>query len=942
MDSFGEFARFAFELGQVRYTDTNPKTYPMRQRCEGAKLEIPPFSATRFLCTPPGPEGDPLAAVSPALCSARLHCLARSGASVCAQGPMSSSVERICSMHLPATRVGHRRSQHYNGHHRLVGPQASAVMSFDRSRKSRPATENNSEYVFHCWILDKAFPTHCALSCGIVAGVAHFAWAVFSQPSDAVMDKATPMAARAVHAAMGFMFAVLALVVAVWFALSHLPGRSPERVNLAARLTLFSAAVALPLMRFLRVCVLPIEDLRMQLQTIAEAPIGWMIMSGMITGAVFRFQFNASTQAWPCVALGSAVTACAWLISHSRLEADRPGSGVTALPTAAIAICVPMGFFIYGRAEQELIRPWWRRAVQQQPVQQQQSVHDREERRWQMLPTPPPSPPNSTLPPGPLSGPLPPVVDDQLVGPSACGVGDATEEQHPELQASSVSLADETSFTRARSFSRSNTISVSFGRSNTRRSIGEEQRTSFHQQCDEIKIVVNRYFRNRRWVVHESTQRWLVPWDWARMFAVLFLSVVSPVEITVRKDYELNWLTIAGFVWNAMFAADMLITFNRAYAVSRDTDSRLIFNRRNIAHRYLRGWFFVDLVSTIPYDMPLVYMATSGRNVEEDFQYTIRIISFLKVIRAVKLIIVVRAAVSFLTHRLRFTFASAEIFRLLAFMAFMVHYLACLWMYTGLHTQPSETTWLVNETTWIDNEGLRIYEQTGYVHHLYGVAVFVSIVAVFGGVSSVSPMNSYEYAILSSMMLVGGLMWAYVLSSLCSIFSALNPHDKAYKNQMDELTYFMEAQRLPQSLRRRLRNFFRQTQDCARAEGFDEIFLRMSDQLRSETAQLVAQDSLLKIWYFNHANPRWQVEADYLGMVALYLRPGVFEMNERIQMDKLTVIVRGQVWQNVRMFASGGVLGIDSIIDAKHDALRELAPAHCLSFVQVKKMRADA
>ena len=814
-------------------------------------------------------------------------------------------------------------------------------MSFGRGKKGRSATEYNSEYVFHCWIIDKALHAHCAVSVAILAGVAHFAWAVFAQPSDAVMTKATPMTARAVHIAMGVMFIILGFVVAAWFALSHLPGRSPERMQFAARLTLFAAAVALPLMRLLRVCVLPIEDLRMQLERIAETPIWMMFMSGMHTGAVFRFQFNASAQAWPCVAFGSAATACAWLISHSRLEAERLGSGVTALPTAVIAVCVPIGFYIYGLVEHALIRPWWWRAMQQQPMLQQ-PLHDRDKKHWQMLPTPPPSPPNSTLPLGPPSGPLPPVVDKELFGPSDCGVGDATEAQHPEFRESLVSFAGETSFTQARSFTRSNTMSMSFGSINGRRSIGKEQGTGFREQCDEITIVVNRYFRNCRWIVHESAQWWLAPWDWARMVAVLFLSIVSPVEITVRKGYELNWLTIVGFVWNAMFAADMLINFNRAYATSRDTGGRLIFNRRKIAHRYLRGWFFVDLVSTIPYDMPLVYMAASGRDVEGDFQYTIRIISFLKVIRAAKLVIVVRAAVSFLTHRLRITFASAEIFRLLVVMAFMVHYLACLWMYTGLHVKPNGTMRLANETNWIDNKGLRIYEQTGYMHHLYGVSIFVSIVAVFGGVSSVSPTNFYEYAILSSMMLVGGLMWAYVLSSLCSIFSELNPHEKAYKNQMDELTYFMEAQRLPRSLRQRLRDFFHQTQDCARAEGFDEIFLRMSDQLRSETAQLVAQDSLSKIWYFNRANQRWQVEADYLGMVALYLRPGVFEMNERIQMDKLTVIVRGQVWQGVHMFASGGVLGIDTIIDAKHNALRELAPAHCLSFVQVETTRADA
>ena len=39
----------------------------------------------------------------------------------------------------------------------------------------------------------------------------------------------------------------------------------------------------------------------------------------------------------------------------------------------------------------------------------------------------------------------------------------------------------------------------------------------------------------------------------------------------------------------------------------------------------------------------------------------------------------------------------------------------------------------------------------------------------------------------------------------------------------------------------------------------------------------------------------WQVEEGYLGSVALYLRPAVFEVNESIHMDKLTVITRGQV-----------------------------------------------
>ena len=48
----------------------------------------------------------------------------------------------------------------------------------------------------------------------------------------------------------------------------------------------------------------------------------------------------------------------------------------------------------------------------------------------------------------------------------------------------------------------------------------------------------------------------------------------------------------------------------------------------------------------------------------------------------------------------------------------------------------------------------------------------------------------------------------------------------------------LQVQKLPKPFRKRLREFFHQTQDCAREEGFDELFLRMSDRLRSETAQV--------------------------------------------------------------------------------------------------------
>ena len=72
---------------------------------------------------------------------------------------------------------------------------------------------------------------------------------------------------------------------------------------------------------------------------------------------------------------------------------------------------------------------------------------------------------------------------------------------------------------------------------------------------------------------------------------------------------------------------------------------------------------------------------------------------------------------------------------------------ACLWTFTGLKYVPSAAGKAAGESTWIEEQGMDVYVDLGYTHRLYAVGTYVSIVAVFGGVSSVSPQNYYEFIV---------------------------------------------------------------------------------------------------------------------------------------------------------------------------------------------------
>ena len=204
--------------------------------------------------------------------------------------------------------------------------------------------------------------------------------------------------------------------------------------------------------------------------------------------------------------------------------------------------------------------------------------------------------------------------------------------------------------------------------------------------------------------------------------------------------------------------------------------------------------------------------------------------------------------------------------------------------------------------------------------------------------------NFVEYVVISLMMLVGGLAWAYVLSMLCSIFSALNPRETEFKNLMDELGYFMEDRGFSDMHKRRLRDFFTYTKDFSRESGYASIFNQMSNKLRADTALIIGEKHLARVWYLTSEDLGRRgpgCEKGFLCEVALNMRPAVYEMHEPLGLDSLTIIRSGLVAKRMRLLGAGQVVGIDCILAEHHSGLRDDDPINCLSFVQAAHISRD-
>lgn len=85
---------------------------------------------------------------------------------------------------------------------------------------------------------------------------------------------------------------------------------------------------------------------------------------------------------------------------------------------------------------------------------------------------------------------------------------------------------------------------------------------------------------------------------WELMITVLliFTSIMTPYRIAFYDVDGTGWI-IVDYLTDIIFTIDIVLNFFSAYY---DNNDELVYNRKVIAIRYLKSWFFVDLISVLP------------------------------------------------------------------------------------------------------------------------------------------------------------------------------------------------------------------------------------------------------------------------------------------------------------------------------------------------------
>ncbi|XP_056869093.1 potassium voltage-gated channel subfamily H member 2 isoform X3 [Takifugu flavidus] len=311
--------------------------------------------------------------------------------------------------------------------------------------------------------------------------------------------------------------------------------------------------------------------------------------------------------------------------------------------------------------------------------------------------------------------------------------------------------------------------------------------------------------RIHKWtVLHYSPFK--AVWDWLILLLVIYTAILTPYSAAFllsdepfkKEDastqsciYSCSPLNVVDLIVDIMFIIDILINFRTTYVNAND---EVVSHPVRIAVHYFKGWFLIDMVAAIPFDL-LIY-----RNGEE----TTTLIGLLKTARLLRLVRVARKLDRYSEY------GAAVLFLLMCTFALIAHWLACIWYAIGnverngsigwLHTLGDQLGKPYNDS--IHGSGPSIKDK--YVTALY--FTFSSLTSV--GFGNVSPNTNSEKIFSICVMLIGSLMYASIFGNVSAIIQRLYSGTARYHTQMLRVREFIRFHQIPNPLRQRLEEYF--------------------------------------------------------------------------------------------------------------------------------------
>ncbi|KAG9355370.1 hypothetical protein JZ751_000208 [Albula glossodonta] len=353
------------------------------------------------------------------------------------------------------------------------------------------------------------------------------------------------------------------------------------------------------------------------------------------------------------------------------------------------------------------------------------------------------------------------------------------------------------------------------------------------------------------WIIHPYSD-FRFYWDLLMLFMMMGNLIILPVGITFfENEHSLSWI-VFNVVSDTLFLADLV--FNFRTGILKEDSGEIILDPMAIRSNYLKTWFVVDFVSSIPVDYiflvaDLEYLMDSElyrtARALRIFRFT-KILSLLRLLRLSRLIRYIHQWEEIFHMTYDLASAVVRIVNLIGMMLLLCHWDGCLQFLVPMLQDFPEDCWVAKN---------HMVNQTWSVQYSYALFKAMSHMLCIGyGAQAPQSMTDVWLTMLS--MIVGATCYAMFLGHATTLVQSLDSSRRQYQEKYKQVEEYMSFHKLPSDMRQKIHEYYEH-----RYQGkmfYEESILgELSDPLKEEIVSFNCRNLVANMPLFANADPNF-------------------------------------------------------------------------------------
>ncbi|XP_052008663.1 potassium/sodium hyperpolarization-activated cyclic nucleotide-gated channel 3-like [Xyrauchen texanus] len=351
------------------------------------------------------------------------------------------------------------------------------------------------------------------------------------------------------------------------------------------------------------------------------------------------------------------------------------------------------------------------------------------------------------------------------------------------------------------------------------------------------------------WIIHPYSD-FRFYWDLTMLLLMVGNLIIIPVGITFFKDEHTPPWIVFNVVSDTFFLMDLVLNFRTG--IVKEDNAEIILDPQQIKIKYLRSWFVVDFISSIPVDYIFLIVET---RIDSEFYKTaraLRIVRFTKILSLLRLLRLSRLIryihqweeIFHMTYDL--ASAMVRIVNLIGMMLLLCHWDGCLQFLVPMLQDFPADCWVAKNKMVNDTWGQQ-----------YSYALFKAMSHMLCiGYGMYPPVGMTDVWLTILSMIVGATCYAMFVGHATALIQSLDSSRRQYQEKYKQVEQYMSFHKLPADMRQRIHDYY---EHRYQGKMFDEesILGELNEPLREEIINFNCRKLVASMPLFANADPNF-------------------------------------------------------------------------------------